>query len=131
MLVLGWGVAQYPYLVYPDLPFDSTAAPVATLRFVVLSVPVGALFIVPSLWTLLRAGPLGWWRASATLVASEGSLLARIRLLLLMFVGAELAWLARRKGWTHVHVHSCGNWTGPSARVTVASFAWAIFRVLM
>ena len=65
--------------------------------------------VLGAFWTLLRAGPAGWWRASATLVASEGSFLARIRLLLLMLVGAELAWLARRKGWTHVHVHSCGN----------------------
>ena len=54
LLVLGWGLAQYPYLVYPDLPFDTIAAPVATLRFVVLSLPVGALLIVPSLWTLFR-----------------------------------------------------------------------------
>jgi len=71
--------------------------------------PPKARSVLGAVWTLLRAGPLGWWRASATLVASEGSFLARIRLLLLMFVGAELAWLARRKGWTHVHVHSCGN----------------------
>ena len=54
LLVLGWGLAQYPYLVYPDLPFDTIAAPVATLRFVVLSLPVGALLIIPSLLTLLR-----------------------------------------------------------------------------
>ncbi len=54
LLILGWALAQYPYLVYPDLPFASTAAPVATLRFVVLSLPVGALLIIPSLWTLLR-----------------------------------------------------------------------------
>jgi cytochrome d ubiquinol oxidase subunit II len=54
LLILGWGLAQYPYLVYPDLPFDSVAAPVATLRFVVLSLPVGAALIFPSLWMLFR-----------------------------------------------------------------------------
>ena len=54
LLILGWGVAQYPYLLYPDLPLDSVAAPVATLRFVVLSLPVGGIFIFPSLWILLR-----------------------------------------------------------------------------
>jgi cytochrome d ubiquinol oxidase subunit II len=53
LLLLGWGVAQYPYLVYPDLPFESVAAPVATLQFVVLSLPVGAALIVPSLWWLM------------------------------------------------------------------------------
>ena len=54
LLLLGWGLAQYPYLVYPDLPLASVAAPVATLRFMVLSLPVGAVFIVPSLWMLFR-----------------------------------------------------------------------------
>jgi cytochrome d ubiquinol oxidase subunit II len=54
LLILGWGLAQYPYLVYPDLALDSVAAPVATLRFVVLSLPVGAALIIPSLWLLLR-----------------------------------------------------------------------------
>jgi cytochrome bd ubiquinol oxidase subunit II len=52
LLLLGWGMAQYPYLVYPDLPLASVAAPVPTLRFVVFSLPVGAAFIVPSLWML-------------------------------------------------------------------------------
>lgn len=53
LLILGWGLAQYPYLVYPDLTFASVAAPRATLQFVVLSLPVGAAFILPSLWLLL------------------------------------------------------------------------------
>jgi cytochrome bd ubiquinol oxidase subunit II len=52
LLLLGWGLAQYPYLVYPDLPLTSVAAPVATLRFMVLSLPAGAALIVPSLWML-------------------------------------------------------------------------------
>ena len=55
LLLLGWAVAQYPYLVYPDVPFHDVAAPVATLRFVVLSLPVGAAMIGPSLWFLMKA----------------------------------------------------------------------------
>src|SRR5262245_24967106 len=54
LLLFGWGLAQYPYLVYPDLPLEDVAAPLATLRFVVLSLPVGAFLILPSLWMLLR-----------------------------------------------------------------------------
>jgi cytochrome d ubiquinol oxidase subunit II len=54
LLLLGWGLAQFPYLVYPDLPFTIVAAPVATLRFVVLSLPVGAALILPSLWFLMQ-----------------------------------------------------------------------------
>jgi hypothetical protein len=30
------------------------AAPLATLRFVVLSLPAGAILILPSLWLLMR-----------------------------------------------------------------------------
>ena len=52
LLLLGWGLAQYPYLVYPDFPFEAVAAPVATMRFVVLSLPFGGLALIPSLWLL-------------------------------------------------------------------------------
>jgi cytochrome d ubiquinol oxidase subunit II len=54
LLILGWGLAQYPYLVYPDLAFDSIAAPVSTLRFIVWSLPFGGMLIIPSLWILFR-----------------------------------------------------------------------------
>ena len=50
-----------------------------------------------------------WWRCLKAVASAEGSPLARLKLLPLVFVGAELSWLARRKGWPHVHVHSCGN----------------------
>jgi len=53
LLLLGWGVAQYPYLAYPDMRLAEVAAPMATLRFVVLSLPVGGLLLFPSLWLLL------------------------------------------------------------------------------
>jgi cytochrome d ubiquinol oxidase subunit II len=52
LLILGWGLAQYPYLVYPDLPFAAVAAPEATLKFVVLSIPLGGALLAPSLWML-------------------------------------------------------------------------------
>jgi cytochrome d ubiquinol oxidase subunit II len=54
LLILGWGLAQHPYLVYPDITFVAVAAPQATLRFLVLSLPVGAALILPSLWFLFR-----------------------------------------------------------------------------
>jgi cytochrome d ubiquinol oxidase subunit II len=49
LILIGWGLAQYPYLVYPDIPFRGVAAPTPTLRFVVLSLIPGAALIVPSL----------------------------------------------------------------------------------
>lgn len=54
LLLLGWGLAHYPYLIYPDMQLADVAAPKATLRFVLIAVPVGAVFLVPSLWLLFR-----------------------------------------------------------------------------
>ena len=54
LILLGWGLAQHPYLVYPDISLASAAAPEPTLRFVVLSLPWGALLLGPSLWFLLK-----------------------------------------------------------------------------
>jgi cytochrome d ubiquinol oxidase subunit II len=54
LLLAGWGLAQYPYLIYPDMTFQDVAAPEATLRFVLYSLPIGLGFLVPSLWLLFR-----------------------------------------------------------------------------
>jgi cytochrome d ubiquinol oxidase subunit II len=55
LLILGWAVAQHPYLVYPDLTFEATAGPLATIQFMLLSLPVGLVLIIPSLILLFRA----------------------------------------------------------------------------
>lgn len=52
--VVGWGIAQHPYLIYPDVTLAGAAAPDATLRFVLASAPVGAALLAPSLWLLFR-----------------------------------------------------------------------------
>jgi len=75
-------------------------------RYLYPPTPLAAL---GALWTLFRAGPLGWGRSIWTLLVSQGPFVYRVRLLLLLFFGAELGWLARRAGWSHVHVHSCGD----------------------
>jgi cytochrome bd ubiquinol oxidase subunit II len=54
LLLLGWGLAQYPFLIYPDLTLHNTAAPDATLRFVLYAMPIGAALLIPSLWLLFR-----------------------------------------------------------------------------
>lgn len=54
LVLLGWGLAQYPYLVYPNMRFVDAAAPDTTLRFVLFSLPFGALALGPSLWLLFR-----------------------------------------------------------------------------
>lgn len=54
VLLLGWGLAQQPYFVYPDLMLADAAGPVTTIRFLVLSVPVGGIVLIPSLWYLFK-----------------------------------------------------------------------------
>jgi cytochrome d ubiquinol oxidase subunit II len=54
LLLAGWGLAQYPYLIYPDMVLQDVAAPQATLRFVLVALPIGLGFLAPSLWLLFR-----------------------------------------------------------------------------
>jgi cytochrome bd ubiquinol oxidase subunit II len=54
LLILGWELAQYPYLMYPDVTLQDVAAPRPTLLFVLYSLPVGMALLVPSLWLLFR-----------------------------------------------------------------------------
>jgi cytochrome d ubiquinol oxidase subunit II len=44
----GWGVAQFPYIVEPDLTFANTAAPDSVLRPLLIVLIIGAVFLVPS-----------------------------------------------------------------------------------
>lgn len=53
-IVAGWGAAQHPYLVYPSLTIEGSAAPRGTLVFLLSSLPFGLAVIVPSLAWLLR-----------------------------------------------------------------------------
>lgn len=53
-LLVGWALAQYPFLIYPDLPLRAAAAPAPTLRFVLYALPAGMAVLIPSLWLLFR-----------------------------------------------------------------------------
>ncbi|MCG8351454.1 MAG: cytochrome d ubiquinol oxidase subunit II [Chloroflexales bacterium] len=53
-LLAGWGVAQYPFLIYPDVTLASAAANPATLRFVLYTLPLGIALLAPSLWLLFK-----------------------------------------------------------------------------
>lgn len=53
-LVGGWALAQYPYIIYPDVTLDSAAASRATLMFVLYTTPAGMALLLPSLWYLFR-----------------------------------------------------------------------------
>ena len=53
-LLAGWGLAQYPYIIYPDVTLTGAAAPEVTLDFILYTLPLGLLVLLPSLWFLFR-----------------------------------------------------------------------------
>jgi cytochrome bd ubiquinol oxidase subunit II len=53
-VIVGWALAQDPYLLPPELTLDEAAASDATLSAVVISVALGMLILGPSLWFLYR-----------------------------------------------------------------------------
>jgi cytochrome d ubiquinol oxidase subunit II len=53
-LLLGWAVAQWPYLVYPDLTIAGSAAPQSTLALTAATLPVGLALLLPALWYLMK-----------------------------------------------------------------------------
>jgi cytochrome d ubiquinol oxidase subunit II len=52
-IVWGWGVAQYPYLVIPDVTI-ADSAPIQTQQLVLAALLIGALLLFPSLYYLYR-----------------------------------------------------------------------------
>jgi cytochrome d ubiquinol oxidase subunit II len=53
-VVVGWGVAQWPYLIVPDLTADEAAAPKSSLGSIAVGFAVGAALVGPSLLLLFR-----------------------------------------------------------------------------
>jgi cytochrome bd ubiquinol oxidase subunit II len=54
LILWGWALAQFPYLVPPDLTIERTAAPAITLRLVLGALIVGGIVLVPSLYYLFK-----------------------------------------------------------------------------
>ncbi len=54
LILGGWGLAQRPYLIAPDVTLQNSAAPAVTLRLLLPTVALGALLLFPSLYWLMR-----------------------------------------------------------------------------
>ncbi len=54
LVIAGWGLAQFPYLVEPDLTFTNSAAPRRVLELLLIALAAGAVLLFPSLWYLYR-----------------------------------------------------------------------------
>ena len=52
LIIFGWGLAQFPYIVAPNLTFSNTAAPDSVLRPVLIVVIIGGIMLVPAFWYL-------------------------------------------------------------------------------
>jgi cytochrome d ubiquinol oxidase subunit II len=51
-IFLAWGVAQWPYLIVPDVTVDSSASPASVLGPMLIVAALGLLVLIPSLWYL-------------------------------------------------------------------------------
>lgn len=72
--------------------------------------PPGPRAVLSALWELGRSAPAGWTRCALSIARAEGlTFLGRFKLVLLVLVGARLSALARARGWTHIHSHSCAD----------------------
>jgi cytochrome bd ubiquinol oxidase subunit II len=54
LIVAGWGLSQYPYLVVPQVTLASASAPRATQVLLLVALAAGALTLFPSLYLLFR-----------------------------------------------------------------------------
>ncbi|HEX7999678.1 MAG TPA: cytochrome d ubiquinol oxidase subunit II [Pyrinomonadaceae bacterium] len=54
LILWGWALAQFPYIVEPDITIASAAAPRATLNLLLTALALGALLLFPSFYYLFR-----------------------------------------------------------------------------
>ena len=72
-VIAGWGVAQWPYLIVPDLTAAEAAAPKSSLGPIVIGLVVGAALVAPSLFLLFRVFKASQVPDTAPGKASSGS----------------------------------------------------------
>ena len=54
LILVGWALAQFPYLVEPDMTIYSAAAPRATLQLLFVALAAGVIVLFPSYYLLFR-----------------------------------------------------------------------------
>ncbi len=52
LLLLSWGVSQYPYIIPPDVAAANASSPLETQQFLLVSIIIALIIVVPSLWYL-------------------------------------------------------------------------------
>ena len=67
-ILLAWGVAQWPYLIVPDVTIDNAASPASVLGPTLIVALFGLAVLIPSLWYLfsvVKRGPARSRRGAA------------------------------------------------------------------
>lgn len=54
LVIVGWAVTQYPYLIPPDITLAGSASPRQTLEPLFYALVAGSVFVLPSLYWMLR-----------------------------------------------------------------------------
>jgi cytochrome d ubiquinol oxidase subunit II len=54
LIFWGWPMAQYPFLLPPSYTIANSAAPETTLRATLISLTIGGIILLPSLWYLFQ-----------------------------------------------------------------------------
>ena len=54
LILWGWGAAQYPYLLVPDVTLEGASGPRAVQLALLMTLGVGALTLFPSLYLLFH-----------------------------------------------------------------------------
>ena len=54
LILVGWGLAQFPHLVAPDVTIQNAAAPESTLKPLLIALGVGVVVLLPSLLYLFQ-----------------------------------------------------------------------------
>jgi cytochrome bd ubiquinol oxidase subunit II len=54
LIIWGWAIAQFPFIVPTVLTIEAAAAPPVTLRLLLIALSAGTIVLVPSLWYLFR-----------------------------------------------------------------------------
>jgi len=65
LILIGWGWAQYPNLITPDVSIQNSSAPAATLRLLLIALIIGAVVLFrrsPFFITSSRARAVGQLR---------------------------------------------------------------------
>ncbi len=72
--------------------------------------PPGPKDLLAAFQLLMMAGLRRWQKCLSTILSAEGeNFCGKLRVLGLVVVGAQLASLARKRCWAHLHVHSCAD----------------------